>query len=163
MFFLCWAPFHAQRLLFVWGRKYQYFRDLDEWLYTLSGCLYYFSATVNPILYTLMSVKYRRAFKDMLCCPSKVTGKIIDSNGNRGTSVCQCDSSDGNQLTLIRSSRYPSIRWDFYLHWEIWATIINSDHFVSICWQMHYPSCQRDDLHTEESKRQRRSDQRCNS
>ncbi|WAR09406.1 PK1R-like protein [Mya arenaria] len=40
-FFLCWAPFHAQRLM------------------TLS--------TVNPILYNLLSRKFRRAFKRTMC------------------------------------------------------------------------------------------------
>lgn len=29
----------------------------------ISGVLYYISATVNPILYNIMSVKFREAFK----------------------------------------------------------------------------------------------------
>ena len=39
------------------------FRTINEYLYHVSGFLYYFSATVNPILYNLMSLKYRHAFK----------------------------------------------------------------------------------------------------
>ncbi|KZC04373.1 PREDICTED: neuropeptides capa receptor-like [Dufourea novaeangliae] len=68
MFFVCWAPFHAQRLLYVYAQESDYYPDLNEWLYILSGCLYYFSTTVNPILYNLMSMKYRHAFKQTLCC-----------------------------------------------------------------------------------------------
>ncbi|KFM79568.1 Neuropeptides capa receptor, partial [Stegodyphus mimosarum] len=52
-FFICWAPFHAQRLLAVyvapkdWTRR---LRIVNEILYYTAGCFYYFSATVNPIL-----------------------------------------------------------------------------------------------------------------
>ncbi|RWS27591.1 pyrokinin receptor-like protein [Leptotrombidium deliense] len=36
----------------------------------ISGVTYYVSATVNPILYSIMSLKFRQAFKDTLgrCC-----------------------------------------------------------------------------------------------
>ncbi|XP_013772714.1 neuropeptides capa receptor-like [Limulus polyphemus] len=69
-FFLCWAPFHAQRLLVVYVHPRQWtmnLRTLNEVLYYLAGCLYYFSATINPILYSLMSTKYREAFRRTLC------------------------------------------------------------------------------------------------
>ena len=58
-FFLCWAPFHAQRLSYVYFKKSLVFRTINEYLYYVSGFLYYLSATVNPILYNLMSLKYR--------------------------------------------------------------------------------------------------------
>nr|UQU42801.1 neuropeptides capa receptor [Bemisia tabaci] len=66
-FFLCWAPFHAQRLMYVYARDTKYFSELNEWVYYITGGLYYVSSTVNPILYNLMSVKYRNAFKQTLC------------------------------------------------------------------------------------------------
>ncbi|XP_017766346.1 PREDICTED: neuropeptides capa receptor-like [Eufriesea mexicana] len=75
LFFICWAPFHAQRLLYVHAQESDYYPDLNEWLYILSGCLYYFSTTVNPILYTLMSMKYRQAFVKTICCTMKRTGR----------------------------------------------------------------------------------------
>ncbi|KAL0134802.1 hypothetical protein PUN28_001520 [Cardiocondyla obscurior] len=71
MFFLCWAPFHTQRLVYIYAQESDYYPDLNEWLYILSGCLYYFSTTVNPILYTLMSCKYRKAFKQAVCCRTR--------------------------------------------------------------------------------------------
>ena len=58
-FFLCWAPFHAQRLTYVYFKESDIFRTINEYLYYVSGFLYYLSATVNPILYNLMSLKYR--------------------------------------------------------------------------------------------------------
>ena len=36
---------------------------------TVSGVLYFVSATVNPILYNLMSKKFRQSFKRTLCKP----------------------------------------------------------------------------------------------
>ncbi|EDV49246.1 somatostatin receptor type 5 [Drosophila erecta] len=69
-FFLCWAPFHAQRLMAVYGLNLinigisrdafnDYFRVLD---YT-SGVLYFLSTCINPLLYNIMSHKFREAFK----------------------------------------------------------------------------------------------------
>ncbi|XP_059080612.1 uncharacterized protein LOC131878591 isoform X2 [Tigriopus californicus] len=66
-FFLCWAPFHAQRLSYVYFKESMIFRTINEYLYYVSGFLYYLSATVNPILYNLMSLKYRHAFRQTLC------------------------------------------------------------------------------------------------
>ena len=86
-FFVCWAPFHAQRLGYVYFKESIIFRTINEYLYYVSGFLYYLSgnklcirtrfipgskvlyvtATVNPILYNLMSLKYRHAFKQTLC------------------------------------------------------------------------------------------------
>ncbi|XP_011262419.2 neuropeptides capa receptor [Camponotus floridanus] len=83
MFFLCWAPFHAQRLLYIYAQDSDYYPDLNEWLYILSGCLYYFSTTVNPILYNLMSIRYRQAFKQTICCRTKrPTNKILMDKGS---------------------------------------------------------------------------------
>ncbi|KAK6626524.1 hypothetical protein RUM44_008997 [Polyplax serrata] len=66
-FFICWAPFHAQRLVAMYGH-------LDEhpsktvyvvyiFLTYISGVLYYLSTTINPLLYHIMSHKFRNAFK----------------------------------------------------------------------------------------------------
>lgn len=114
-FFLCWAPFHAQRLIAVYGTGViagdsdsdavaaaadgieGSGRDTDykattgsgtegvtglettedshtsssnhdhEIIYTVmtyvSGVLYYLSTCINPLLYNLMSNKFRQAFK----------------------------------------------------------------------------------------------------
>ena len=39
-----------------------------DWQIWCSGILYYLSSTLNPLLYTLMSVKYRQAFKNVMLC-----------------------------------------------------------------------------------------------
>ena len=83
-FFLCWAPFHAQRLGYVYFivriiqkdpqririkcfyisfQGTEFFRAINEYLMYVSGILYYVSSTINPILYNLMSLKYRQVPK----------------------------------------------------------------------------------------------------
>lgn len=67
-FFLCWAPFHLQRVLYLHARDWPVYKDLQEVMFYVTGCLYYFSSTVNPILYNVMSARYRHAFRRTLCC-----------------------------------------------------------------------------------------------
>lgn len=67
-FFICWAPFHAQRLVAIYGTGVDYqephimFKVYEIVTY-ISGILYYVSTTVNPVLYHIMSNKFREAFK----------------------------------------------------------------------------------------------------
>ncbi|KAJ6639910.1 Pyrokinin-1 receptor, partial [Pseudolycoriella hygida] len=66
-FFICWAPHHAQRLLAVYGNNGH--RSSDEFNYIFdcltyaSGVLYFTSTCINPFLYSIMSFKFREAFK----------------------------------------------------------------------------------------------------
>lgn len=67
-FFLCWAPFHAQRLIAIYSPDQDaQLHDQHEFLYTVmtyvSGVLYYLSTCINPLLYNLMSNKFREAFR----------------------------------------------------------------------------------------------------
>lgn len=66
-FFICWAPFHAQRLLAVYARSNNsdspVLLTVYKTLTYVSGVLYYMSTTVNPVLYHIMSHKFREAFK----------------------------------------------------------------------------------------------------
>lgn len=63
-FFVCWAPFHAQRLMAIYVTQPT---EDEVFVYTvltyISGVTYYVSATINPILYSIMSLKFRQAFK----------------------------------------------------------------------------------------------------
>lgn len=64
-FFVCWAPFHAQRLFAVYAQGSE--GAALSIAYTVvtyvSGVFYYLSTTINPLLYNLMSNKFREAFK----------------------------------------------------------------------------------------------------
>ncbi|KAG8289558.1 neuromedin U receptor activity protein [Homalodisca vitripennis] len=66
-FFVCWAPFQVQRLYSVFGfagddTTHTAFLVHKVMTYE-SGIFYYLSTTINPILYNIMSLKFRQAFK----------------------------------------------------------------------------------------------------
>ncbi|XP_061454845.1 growth hormone secretagogue receptor type 1-like [Rhineura floridana] len=58
-FVLCWLPLHVGRILFVQGSTDLY--DISQYFNLVSMLLFYFGAFVNPILYNVMSQKYRKA------------------------------------------------------------------------------------------------------
>ncbi|CAF2644204.1 unnamed protein product [Rotaria sp. Silwood2] len=75
-FFICWAPFHTQRITAFVTRLLDKANKstisdaatkFQEILFFTSGILYYLSATVNPVLYNIMSKRYRNGFKRTLC------------------------------------------------------------------------------------------------
>ena len=78
-FFICWAPFHAQRLLAIYGDwtnvwHARVYKILDN----ISGVLYYFSATINPILYHILCSRFRSAFKvSAFYMPSAITIRTL--------------------------------------------------------------------------------------
>ncbi|XP_025404902.1 pyrokinin-1 receptor-like isoform X1 [Sipha flava] len=84
-FFICWAPFHAQRLIAIFWSNHASSKDEDipflHQLYGIttyvSGVLYYMSTTINPILYHIMSLKFRTAFKETVlrCCGGDGDGR----------------------------------------------------------------------------------------
>ncbi|XP_073954681.1 neuropeptides capa receptor-like [Choristoneura fumiferana] len=63
-FFACGAPYHYQRVFTPRVKPPEvmaYYRKVT----VVTGIFYYFSATVNPILYNVMSKRYRKAFMDI--------------------------------------------------------------------------------------------------
>ncbi|XP_066591259.1 pyrokinin-1 receptor-like [Prorops nasuta] len=81
-FFICWAPFHVQRLVAVYGTstedhvtsKSKWMEFVNLLLTYISGVLYYFSTTINPILYNIMSNKFRAAFMETLSKSCRIPG-----------------------------------------------------------------------------------------
>jgi hypothetical protein len=74
-FFVCYAPLYIQRLLSaIMGLNSNLnpdshlFSKIMAYLYIISGTTFYFGSVINPILYNVVSNKYRRAFRDLFCC-----------------------------------------------------------------------------------------------
>nr|XP_006008931.1 PREDICTED: growth hormone secretagogue receptor type 1-like [Latimeria chalumnae] len=64
-FAVCWLPFHIGRILFsstAWTgtAKYRLY-NIIQYFNLISMLLFYLSASINPILYNIMSQKYRAA------------------------------------------------------------------------------------------------------
>ncbi|GBO23253.1 hypothetical protein AVEN_249447-1 [Araneus ventricosus] len=70
-FCICWSPFHAQRLVAIYTAEETPTMVVTFTILTyISGVTYYLSATINPILYQLLSMKFQQAYKDTfsVCC-----------------------------------------------------------------------------------------------
>ncbi|XP_005101265.1 pyrokinin-1 receptor [Aplysia californica] len=73
-FIVCWAPFHAQRLMTLYVPHWTpHLLEVQSHIFYISGVLYFVSSTVNPILYNVISKRYRAAFKQIIfpCCYTK--------------------------------------------------------------------------------------------
>uniref|UniRef100_A0A8C5FEB7 Neuromedin U receptor 1a n=1 Tax=Gadus morhua TaxID=8049 RepID=A0A8C5FEB7_GADMO len=68
VFGICWAPFHTDRLM--WSFISDWSEDQLEtfqYVHLISGVLFYLSSAVNPILYNLMSTRFREMFREVMC------------------------------------------------------------------------------------------------
>ncbi|KAM9718952.1 neuromedin-U receptor 1-like [Menidia menidia] len=76
VFGLCWAPFHVDRLMWScienWSPQYHL---IFENVHIVSGVFFYLSSAVNPILYNLMSTKFREMFSLVTCCSKGRQGR----------------------------------------------------------------------------------------
>ncbi|UJR14989.1 hypothetical protein I4U23_001967 [Adineta vaga] len=74
-FFICYAPLYLQRLVLAIINlnaniltEFTFLSNFMAYLYVLSGITFYFGSVINPILYNVVSNKYRRAFRNLVCC-----------------------------------------------------------------------------------------------
>lgn len=68
VFGICWAPFHTDRLMWSfisdWTDNHL---KIFQYVHIISGVFFYLSSAVNPILYNLMSTRFREMFKEVMC------------------------------------------------------------------------------------------------
>ncbi|BFZ24900.1 hypothetical protein BsWGS_27939 [Bradybaena similaris] len=75
-FITCWAPFHAQRLMVLYVVHWTpQLHRIQSHIFYISGVLYFVSSTVNPVLYNVISKRYRAAFRQTIfpCCFSRAS------------------------------------------------------------------------------------------
>uniref|UniRef100_A0A1I7URT5 G_PROTEIN_RECEP_F1_2 domain-containing protein n=1 Tax=Caenorhabditis tropicalis TaxID=1561998 RepID=A0A1I7URT5_9PELO len=65
-FFICYLPFQLQRLLFFYLDNEVILTWVNQYVYFISGFLFYLATIINPIAYNLASSRFRRAFKDII-------------------------------------------------------------------------------------------------
>ncbi|KAF7645139.1 hypothetical protein LDENG_00209390 [Lucifuga dentata] len=72
VFGLCWAPFHVDRLIWsyidTWSVQHL---KVFEHVHIISGVFFYLSSSINPILYNLMSTRFKEMFRRITCYPNK--------------------------------------------------------------------------------------------
>ncbi|KAG9351194.1 hypothetical protein JZ751_025084 [Albula glossodonta] len=68
VFGICWAPFHTDRLMWSfidhWTSDHL---EVFQYVHIISGVFFYLSSAVNPILYNLMSTRFRETFREAMC------------------------------------------------------------------------------------------------
>ncbi|XP_035808990.1 neuromedin-U receptor 1 [Amphiprion ocellaris] len=68
VFGICWAPFHTDRLMWSFISEWtDNHLEIFEYVHIISGVFFYLSSAVNPVLYNLMSTRFREMFKEVMC------------------------------------------------------------------------------------------------
>ncbi|NXL31458.1 NMUR1 protein, partial [Glaucidium brasilianum] len=70
VFGICWAPFHTDRLVWSFVSTWtSHMLHMFQYVHIISGVFFYLSSAANPILYNLMSTRFREMFKEVMCHP----------------------------------------------------------------------------------------------
>ncbi|XP_008305130.1 neuromedin-U receptor 1 [Stegastes partitus] len=80
VFGVCWAPFHIERLL--WSSISQWtdlMHNIYQYVHILSGVFFYLSSAVNPIIYSLLSTRFRECFRELVCSHVEDNSSVKDS------------------------------------------------------------------------------------
>ncbi|XP_076003209.1 neuromedin-U receptor 1 [Genypterus blacodes] len=80
VFGVCWAPFHIERLLWSSIRQWtNLMHSIYECVHIVSGVFFYLSSAVNPIIYSLLSTRFRECFRDLMCSQTEDNFSVRDS------------------------------------------------------------------------------------
>ncbi|XP_075066205.1 neuromedin-U receptor 2 [Mixophyes fleayi] len=67
VFAFCWAPFHVDRLFFSFVVEWtEPLANVFNLIHVISGVFFYLSSAVNPLIYNLLSRRFRSAFRNFL-------------------------------------------------------------------------------------------------
>ncbi|CAG5128118.1 unnamed protein product [Candidula unifasciata] len=111
-FIACWAPFHAQRLMVLYVVHWTpQLHIIQSHIFYISGVLYFVSSTVNPILYNVISKRYRAAFRQTIfpCCHTRM------ARGSTSTARPSDHFSRTQALVVLKNSS-DSMRFVFRKH-----------------------------------------------
>ncbi|KAM6927255.1 neuromedin-U receptor 2 [Xenentodon cancila] len=110
VFGVCWAPFHIERIL--WSSVSHWtdlMHNIYQYVHILSGILFYLSSAVNPIIYSLLSTRFRECFRELVCSHTEDNISVRDSppfprfNGGISNSRDEVDRKDSNSFTPFLS------------------------------------------------------------
>ncbi|XP_037382717.1 motilin receptor [Talpa occidentalis] len=108
-FIVCWLPFHVGRIIYI-NTKDSRMMYFSQYFNIVALQLFYLSASINPILYNLISKKYRAAAWKLLgarlsrhrgLCSSK------DIDEDPGGDTAGCTETSSNAKTLAISAAKP--------------------------------------------------------
>lgn len=109
-FIVCWLPFHVGRIIYI-NTKDSQMMYFSQYFNIVALQLFYLSASINPILYNLISKKYRAAaWKLLLARRSRQRGfcRSREAEGNRTRDKAGCTENSANMQTSATSTAKPS-------------------------------------------------------
>ncbi|XP_076007473.1 neuromedin-U receptor 1 [Genypterus blacodes] len=111
VFGICWAPFHTDRLMWSFISEWTNSQlEIFQYVHIISGVFFYLSSAVNPILYNLMSTRFREMFKEVMChrphhatprthslSVTRVTlrSTLSDTPPSNGTAIVEAEVEEG--------------------------------------------------------------------
>lgn len=111
VFGICWAPFHTDRLVWSFVSTWtSHMLHMFQYVHIISGVFFYLSSAANPILYNLMSTRFREMFKEVMCHPGHRppwSQKYSPSVTRATTRSTECEPMPGtNGLPLSEAEEY---------------------------------------------------------
>ncbi|KAI4810025.1 hypothetical protein KUCAC02_018875 [Chaenocephalus aceratus] len=86
VFGLCWAPFHVDRLMWSYiDPLSEQHLQVFELVHIVSGVFFYLSSAINPILYNLMSTRFREMFSHVTCYHNSWPARFSQQMTQRST------------------------------------------------------------------------------
>ncbi|KAF3858721.1 hypothetical protein F7725_011922 [Dissostichus mawsoni] len=86
VFGLCWAPFHVDRLMWSYiDPSSEQHLQVFELVHIVSGVFFYLSSAINPILYNLMSTRFREMFSHVTCYHNSWPARFSQQMTQRST------------------------------------------------------------------------------
>ncbi|NXO37444.1 NMUR2 protein, partial [Locustella ochotensis] len=118
VFAICWAPFHIDRLFFSFVVEWtEPLANTFNLIHVVSGVFFYLSSATNPIIYNLLSQRFRMAFLSVIspcckhCAPKHPTCKISSQKstfvieGHNLMDSAENTSVPGTHRTSVSSSQ----------------------------------------------------------
>lgn len=108
VFGVCWAPFHIERVL--WSSISDWtdlMHSVYQYVHIVSGFFFYLSSAVNPIIYSLLSTRFRECFREVMCSRTEKRNSVRDSmqltkiSLNRSVSGCRAQTQVKDSSGLI--------------------------------------------------------------
>ncbi|XP_022068926.2 neuromedin-U receptor 1-like [Acanthochromis polyacanthus] len=86
VFGFCWAPFHLDRLAWSYmDKSSEEHNRIYAHVHIISGVCFYLSSAINPILYNLMSTRFREMFSHITCYSSNWSSRSSSQVTQRST------------------------------------------------------------------------------
>ncbi|KAM9385357.1 neuromedin-U receptor 1 [Pholidichthys leucotaenia] len=120
VFGICWAPFHTDRLMWSFISDWtDTHLEIFQYVHVISGVFLYLSSAVNPIVYNLMSTRFREMFKEVMChgphrtAPRKhslsvtrvtLRSTLSDAPLSNGAAIVEAEGEEGEVIMKYKTS-----------------------------------------------------------